>query len=88
MVEVTDTGIGMTLDIIIRAVEPFVTQLGEKNSPPGLTTGYRLGLSIVKRLVEAHGGEMGIQSEAGKGTRISFTLPRRDEPTEPTLPFG
>jgi len=35
-----------------------------------------LGLSIAKYLVEAHGGEISAESDLGKGTRISFTLPR------------
>jgi signal transduction histidine kinase len=34
-----------------------------------------LGLSISKYIVEAHGGEIKATSQAGKGTRISFTLP-------------
>jgi two-component system, OmpR family, sensor histidine kinase VicK len=36
-----------------------------------------LGLSIAKYLVEAHGGKIWAESEEGRGTRISFTLPAR-----------
>jgi signal transduction histidine kinase len=39
------------------------------------TGGAGLGLAIVKQLVEAHGGEIGIQSEIGKGTTVTFTSP-------------
>jgi signal transduction histidine kinase len=35
-----------------------------------------LGLSIAKYLVEAHGGKIWAESEAGQGTKISFTLPQ------------
>jgi len=40
-----------------------------------LTGGAGLGLSIVKQLVEAQGGQVGIESVVGEGTRVVFTLP-------------
>ncbi len=40
-------------------------------------SGSGLGLYLSKALVEAHGGQMGIESELGKGTRVWFTLPRK-----------
>ncbi len=41
----------------------------------GYTQGTGLGLVIAKRIVEAHGGEMGLTSELGVGTTFYFSLP-------------
>ena len=51
---------------------PHIFDRFYKSSDSG---GMGLGLSIARYLVEAHGGEIRAESEAGKGTRISFTLP-------------
>lgn len=68
-VSVTDTGSGLADDIVPRLFQPFVT------SKP---TGMGVGLSISKRIVEAHGGEMWAAPNPGGGTQFHFTL----EPTE------
>lgn len=39
------------------------------------TEGTGLGLAIVKHLVKAHGGDVSVTSEAGRGSRFCFTLP-------------
>jgi len=85
---VTDTGIGMATDMIVRAVKPFVTQLGWKDSLPGPIMGSGLGILIVKGQVDTDGREKGDSKRSGQGTRISFTLPRRDVLTELILSFG
>lgn len=51
---------------------PHVFERFYKSSDSG---GMGLGLSIAKYLVEAHGGEIWAESDAGQGTKISFTLP-------------
>jgi signal transduction histidine kinase len=55
---------------------PHVFERFYKSSDSG---GMGLGLSIVKYLVEAHGGKIWAESEMGQGTRISFTLPKTSE---------
>ncbi|NTV07246.1 MAG: cell wall metabolism sensor histidine kinase WalK, partial [Chlorobium limicola] len=49
-------------------------------------SGVGLGLSIVKELVEAHGGQIALQSQEGKGSLFSFSLPvRREEASFPNF---
>jgi|SRR6478735_5126856 len=66
VVAVTDHGVGMTPVDVERAKKPFFT-----TKPRG--TG--LGLSIAERIVEAHGGELFIESQAGVGTTVTLRLP-------------
>jgi signal transduction histidine kinase len=71
---VSDTGIGIPKDEVenifaeFRQVDTTITrEYG----------GTGLGLSITKRLVELHGGRIGVESELGKGSRFFFTVPLR-----------
>jgi two-component system, NtrC family, sensor histidine kinase HydH len=61
-----DTGKGMTPDAAARAFRPFFS------TKPG---GTGLGLATTRKIVEAHGGTIALQSEVGRGTKISITLP-------------
>jgi len=68
-IAVTDTGCGMTPEVMERAFEPFFT-----TKPVGKGTG--LGLSQIFGFAHESGGEVGIQSQPGKGTTVSIYLPR------------
>jgi two-component system phosphate regulon sensor histidine kinase PhoR len=43
------------------------------------TQGVGIGLSVVKHIVEAHGGRIVVQSEPGKGSRFTIELPKRSQ---------
>lgn len=64
-VRVSDTGSGFAEEILSRLFQPFVT------TKP---TGMGVGLSISKRIVEAHGGEMWAEPNPGGGALFRFTL--------------
>jgi two-component system OmpR family sensor kinase/two-component system sensor histidine kinase BaeS len=68
VVQVRDAGSGMTQEDIARAFDRF-------HKGPG-SHGSGLGLAIARGLVVAHGGEIHASSEAGRGTTVTFTLPR------------
>ena len=72
-VEVCDDGEGIRAEDLPRVFERFYR--GEK-SRSRETGGSGLGLTIVKGIVEAHGGDVGIESQPGAGTRVWFSLPR------------
>ncbi len=70
-ISVSDNGMGIPMDKQASLFQPF--ERLENASKP--TTGLGLGLVVCKRLVEAHGGKIWVESEPGKGSTFSFTLP-------------
>jgi signal transduction histidine kinase len=68
---VIDTGIGIGKEDQQRIFQPFKQV---ENSTTRSISGTGLGLAIVKNLVELMGGEVGVQSEIGKGSRFWFTI--------------
>jgi signal transduction histidine kinase len=63
---VEDTGKGMEKDVAERLFEPFLS---------GRPGGTGLGMALVRRTVEAHGGRLQIKSKPGKGTKVEMWLP-------------
>ncbi len=64
---VRDHGDGMKPDVCRRALDPFYTTR---------STGTGLGLPIVRRILQAHEGDIRIESEPGSGTSVSLIIPR------------
>jgi two-component system, NtrC family, sensor histidine kinase HydH len=69
VLDVTDTGVGMTSEVLGRIFEAFFsTRSG----------GSGLGLPTTRKIVEAHGGTIHVRSEPGKGSQFSIRLPVRE----------
>lgn len=71
---VIDTGIGIPAEDLTKLFKPF-TQLDSSLSRHHEGTG--LGLTLVQRLTEMHGGSVAVESESGKGSRFAVVLPTR-----------
>jgi CheY-like chemotaxis protein len=67
IIEIADSGVGMSVEVQKRVFEPFFTTKGE--------AGTGLGLAMVFRIVEQHGGRIEVRSVPGDGTTFSITLP-------------
>jgi two-component system, NtrC family, sensor histidine kinase HydH len=71
VLDVIDTGTGMDADVRARIFDPFYS------TRPG---GSGLGLPTTRKIVEAHGGSIDVQSVPGKGSRFSLRLPLTPHP--------
>ncbi len=73
-VAIQDTGEGIAPDELEKVFEKFY-QVEKRRL--GRKTGTGLGLPLCKKLVEAHGGRIWVESQAGKGSKFIFTLPKQ-----------
>ena len=78
-VEISDNGLGMNEEHLQRIFDEFYRVDGRRNAP---IKGSGLGLSIVKRLVEAHGGMIDVESRFGEGTTFKIGFPKFSQPRE------
>jgi signal transduction histidine kinase len=76
-ISVSDTGIGISPEDQTKIFEEF-RQVGSDYAHK--TEGTGLGLTLAKKFVELHGGKIWVESEVGKGSTFSFTLPERSSP--------
>jgi signal transduction histidine kinase len=72
LVQIADTGVGIPEECISRIFDAFYRITRDSK-------GSGLGLSIARKIIEANGGRIWVESESGKGSTFSFTLPRCNE---------
>jgi DNA-binding response OmpR family regulator len=85
IVSILDTGIGIALDDYAAVFEQFKQVGGDTLTDKPKGTG--LGLPICKEIVEHHGGRIWLESEVGKGSTFSFSLPVINSKKEKPLHF-
>ncbi len=73
IIKISDQGIGIPPEDLPRLFEPF-----NRGSNVGSIQGTGLGLAITKQAVDLHGGTISVESERGKGTTFTITLPAED----------
>ena len=84
-ISVADTGIGIRAEDQAVVFEEFRQVEGNTDTA---NEGTGLGLAITKRLVEQQGGKISLQSEPGKGSRFTFTLPTGSRTASKSLPVN
>ncbi len=80
---VRDTGIGMSAEQLARIFTPFVQAEASTARRYG---GTGLGLVVSRELARMMGGEIAVESEPGKGTTFTLTLPAGAPPAAPERP--
>ena len=87
-VSISDTGIGIAKEDRQRIFEPFERAQSTNKDMRSGRGGAGLGLSLVKNIVELHGGKISIESEPDEGTTVQMYLPMLYVPTNLKLPIG
>jgi signal transduction histidine kinase len=77
-IQVSDGGVGITENELLQLFQPY-----RRGTRTRQIKGVGLGLVIVKKLVEAHGGTLDVASEPGRGSTFTFTLPVVPDPEPP-----
>lgn len=72
-VEIRDTGEGMDAALRAKVFDAFVTTKGE--------SGMGIGLALCHSIIDAHGGQLWVESEPGQGATFKFTLPNEPMPS-------
>ena len=85
LVSVQDNGTGIPASHVPKIFDRLY-QVGDVKDARSREQGLGLGLNIVKSIVEAHGGEVSVESEVGKGSTFSFTLPLAEAKAEAASP--
>jgi len=75
-IDVSDTGIGIASEDLPKIFDEFYRAPNAKSYK---VEGTGLGLAIVKEIVEAHGGSLKVQSELGKGSTFTVSLPKKSQ---------
>jgi two-component system, NtrC family, sensor histidine kinase HydH len=70
-ISVSDSGCGIAAENLARITDPYFTTKPE---------GSGLGLAMVQKIIEEHGGRMAIASQEGRGTTVTISLPRSPQP--------
>jgi signal transduction histidine kinase len=73
VITVADDGVGMSADDVAHAFEPFHRAAASK----GVIPGVGLGLYVARKIVEAHGGRIAVDSVLGAGSTFTVFLPHR-----------
>lgn len=81
-ISVEDKGFGIEARELRQIFEPFYRG---RQAVAEQIHGNGLGLSIVKQIIEAHGGEIKVQSETGKGSRFTIEIPAKIQDIQPSV---